>query len=99
DVAVWRATALGPAVIGEFAFQLRFERDAPMHHKARKHADELFTRLQTTARQWLALGGPKTAGASPGGERTARRTRGRARGGEKGRSRTFHPAPGGTTRF
>jgi hypothetical protein len=61
DVAVWRTTALGPALIGEFSFQLRFERDAEMHRKARKHADELFTRLQTAARAWLALGITKTA--------------------------------------
>jgi hypothetical protein len=48
-------------VIGEFAFQVRFERDAELHRKARKRADELFTRLQTAAWRRLALGVTKTA--------------------------------------
>jgi hypothetical protein len=61
DVAVWRRHAIGPALIAEFGFQIRFLRDEQLHHKARKRADELFLRLQAAARGWLALGVTKTA--------------------------------------
>ncbi len=61
DLAVWRRHAIGPPLIGEFAFQVRFVRDEELHHKARTRADELFVRLQGAARAWLALGVTKTA--------------------------------------
>jgi hypothetical protein len=61
DLAVWRRHAIGPALIAEFGYQLRFTRDEEMHKKARKRADDLFVRLQTAARTWLALGITKTA--------------------------------------
>jgi hypothetical protein len=61
DLAVWRRHAIGPALIAEFSFQVRFTRDEEQHKKARKRADDLFVRLQTAARSWLALGLTKTA--------------------------------------
>jgi hypothetical protein len=60
DVALWRPTAIGPAIIGEFSFQVRFERESDLHAKARARADRLFLRLQTAARSWLMLGVTKT---------------------------------------
>lgn len=60
-LAVWRRHAIGPALVGELSFQLRFSRDEELHKKARKRADELFTKLQAAARPWLALGVTKTA--------------------------------------
>jgi hypothetical protein len=61
DLAVWRRHAIGPALIAEFSFQVRFTRDEELHKKPRKRADDLFVRLQTAARSWLALGVTKTA--------------------------------------
>jgi hypothetical protein len=61
DLAVWRRHAIGPPLIGEFGYQVRFQRDQDLHRKARKRADELFLRLQAAARRWLALGVTKTA--------------------------------------
>jgi len=61
DLAVWRPHAIGPASIAEFGYQVRFARDEELHKKARKHADELFVRLQHAAHAWLSLGITKTA--------------------------------------
>jgi hypothetical protein len=61
DLAVWRRHAIGPALIAEFGYQVRFTRDEEQHKKARKRADELFVRIQTAAHAWLALGVTKTA--------------------------------------
>ena len=59
-VALWRAGVVGPSLIGELAYQCKFQRDADVHVKARKRADALFTRLQAAARDWLAFGVTKT---------------------------------------
>jgi len=59
-VALWRAGVVGPSLIGELAYQCKFQRDADVHVKALKRADELYSRLQAAARDWLALGVTKT---------------------------------------
>jgi hypothetical protein len=46
--------------VGELAYQCKFEPDSDVHVKSRKRADALYTRLQTAARDWLALGVTKT---------------------------------------
>jgi hypothetical protein len=61
DLAVWRRHAIGPALIAEVGYQVRFTRDEELHKKARKRADELFVRLQGAAHSWLSLGVTKTA--------------------------------------
>jgi hypothetical protein len=59
-VALWRTGVVGPSLVGELAYQCKFERDEDVHVKARKRADALYTRLQDAARDWLALGVTKT---------------------------------------
>jgi hypothetical protein len=59
-VALWRTGVVGPSLVGELAYQCKFERDEDVHVKARKRADALYTRLQNAARDWLALGVTKT---------------------------------------
>ena len=61
DVALWRTTAIGPAIVGEFSYQVRFERACDLHEKSRARADRLFLRLQSVARHWLMLGVTKTS--------------------------------------
>jgi hypothetical protein len=59
-VALWRAGVVGPSLIGELAYQCKFQRDADVHVKARKRADDLYARLQAAASDWLAFGVTKT---------------------------------------
>ena len=59
-VALWRTGAVGPSLVGELAYQCKFQRDADVNAKARKRADALYTRLQAEARDWLAFGVTKT---------------------------------------
>ena len=59
-VALWRTGAVGPSLIGELAYQCKFQRDADVNAKARKRADALYARLQEEAREWLAFGVTKT---------------------------------------
>ena len=59
-VALWRPGAVGPSLIGELAYQCKFQRDADVNAKARKRADALYARLQADARDWLAFGLTKT---------------------------------------
>ncbi len=61
DLAVWRPHAIGPALIAEVGYQVRFTRDEDLHKKSRKRADDLFVHLQSAAHAWLALGLTKTA--------------------------------------
>jgi len=59
-VALWRTGAVGPSLIGELAYQCKFQRDEDVNMKARKRADALYARLQADARDWLAFGLTKT---------------------------------------
>ena len=59
-VALWRPGAVGRSLIGELAYQCKFQRDADVNAKARKRADALYARLQEEARDWLAFGVTKT---------------------------------------
>jgi hypothetical protein len=59
-VALWRTGVVGPSLVGELAYQCKFQRDADVNAKARKRADALYTRLQAEARDWLAFGVTKT---------------------------------------
>ena len=59
-VALWRTGAVGPSLIGELAYQCKFQRDEDVNMKARKRADALYARLQEEAHDWLAFGVTKT---------------------------------------
>jgi len=60
NVALWRTGVVGPSLVGELAYQCKFQRGEDMHVKARKRADELYMELQTAVRDWLARGVTKT---------------------------------------
>jgi hypothetical protein len=60
NVALWRTGVVGPSLVGELAYQCKFQRGEDVHAKARKRADELYMELQTAVRDWLARGVTKT---------------------------------------
>jgi len=60
NVALWRAPGAHKALIGEFAFQLKFKRVDDVHQKARQRCEEFFRALQKDVRDWVSLGTTKT---------------------------------------
>lgn len=60
-IAVWRNRASETPLIGEFAFQAKFNHYDDMHAKAKKRSEEFFLDVQTQAPEWVALGTTKTA--------------------------------------
>ena len=60
NVAVWRTRGDQQQLVGEFAYQCKFEREDERHAVAMKRAEQFLILLQETARDWLALGTTKT---------------------------------------
>jgi hypothetical protein len=60
NVAVWRDRGPQTPLVGEFAFQGRFERWEELHHKAKKRSEDFFRTLQLAARDWVQLDATKT---------------------------------------
>jgi hypothetical protein len=61
DIAVWRTRGEQLPLVGEFAFQLKFDRKEAIAAKQKKLAVQLYTTLQREVTGWLALGVTKTA--------------------------------------
>jgi len=60
NVALWRAPGAHRALVGEFAFQLKFKRQEEFHQKAMKRCEEFFCALQKDVRDWVSVGTTKT---------------------------------------
>jgi hypothetical protein len=60
DVSLWRTRGEHMALVGEFAFQVKFERKEAVHHKARDLAEQFFISLQRDVESWISLGTTKT---------------------------------------
>ena len=60
NVAVWRTRGDQKQLVGEFAFQARFQREEEVHKVARHRCEQFFVNLQYAAQDWLALGTTKT---------------------------------------
>jgi hypothetical protein len=60
NVAVWRNRGDEKQLVGEFAYQCKFNREDERHAVAMKRAEQLFILLQETASDWLSLGTTKT---------------------------------------
>jgi len=60
NVAVWRTRGDEKQLVGEFAYQCKFEREDERHAVAMKRAEQLFILLQESASDWLSLGTTKT---------------------------------------
>jgi len=60
DVALWRTRGEHKPLVGEFAFQAKFERREDVHDNAKKRAELFYLALQQAAKNWIALGCTKT---------------------------------------
>lgn len=60
-LAVWRNRASETPLVGEFAFQAKFDNYDELHSKAKKRSEEFYKDVQTEAPEWVALGTTKTA--------------------------------------
>ena len=60
NVAVWRTRGDERPLVGEFAFQCKFQRDDERHAVAMKRCERFFLSLQAAAKDWVALGTTKT---------------------------------------
>jgi hypothetical protein len=60
NVALWRTRGEHTPLVGEFAYQCKFERDKALHKKAQQRSDEFFVELQHKASEWVSLGTTKT---------------------------------------
>jgi hypothetical protein len=60
NVAVWRRRSDEKQLVGEFAFQCKFERKEELHVEAKKRCEQFFCSLQQIAQDWLALATTKT---------------------------------------
>jgi len=61
DIGLWRTRGEHKALVGEFAFQVKFADRAAVAEKQKKLAAQFYVTLQRDVQDWLALGCTKTA--------------------------------------
>ncbi len=61
DIGLWRTRGEHKALVGEFAFQVKFADRAAVAEKQKKLAAQFYVSLQHDVQDWLALGCTKTA--------------------------------------
>jgi hypothetical protein len=61
DIALWRTRGEHLPLVGEFAFQVKFDRKEDIAAKQKKLAAQFYISLQREVAEWLALGVTKTA--------------------------------------
>jgi hypothetical protein len=61
DIALWRTRGEHLPLVGEFAFQVKFDRKEDIAVKQKKLAEQFYITLQREVAGWLALGVTKTA--------------------------------------
>jgi hypothetical protein len=60
NVALWRTRGEHTPLVGEFAYQLKFNRGDELHEKPRKLSEQFFITLQQDVKEWISLGTTKT---------------------------------------
>jgi hypothetical protein len=60
NIAVWRTRGDEKQLVGEFAYQIKFQKRDELHLTALKRNEQFFISLQLAAQEWLALGMTKT---------------------------------------
>jgi hypothetical protein len=60
NVALWRARGDHKPLVGEFAYQAKFDRAEELHEKVKRRCEEFFVSLQQKAADWVSLGTTKT---------------------------------------
>ncbi len=61
DIALWRTRGEHLPLVGEFAFQVKFDRKEDVAAKQKKLVEQFYVTLQLDVAEWLALGVTKTA--------------------------------------
>jgi hypothetical protein len=61
DIGLWRTRGEHKALVGEFAFQVKFADKTAVAEKQKKLAAQFYISLQRDVQDWLALGCTKTA--------------------------------------
>jgi hypothetical protein len=60
NVALWRTRGEHQPLVGEFAYQCKFDRLEELHEKAKQRSEQFFVTLQHKASAWVSLGTTKT---------------------------------------
>ena len=60
DIGLWRTRGEHKSLVGEFAFQAKFDRREDVGEKQKKRAAQFYISLQRDVEAWLALGVTKT---------------------------------------
>jgi hypothetical protein len=60
DVSLWRTRGEHMPLVGEFAFQVKFERKEDVQRKVRDLVEQFFISLQQDVKDWVSLGTTKT---------------------------------------
>lgn len=60
DISLWRTRGEHKSLVGEFAFQVKFDRREDVHENAKKRVELYYLALQQAAKNWIALGCTKT---------------------------------------
>jgi hypothetical protein len=60
DISLWRTRGEHKSLVGEFAFQLKFDRRESIGENQKKRAAQFYVTLQRDVEAWLALGVTKT---------------------------------------
>ncbi len=60
NVALWRTRGEHTPLVGEFAYQLKFNREDDLHVKPKKLSEQFFISLQQDVKDWVSLGTTKT---------------------------------------
>jgi hypothetical protein len=60
DVALWRTRGEHMPLVGEFGFQVRFDRREEVSRKSKELCKQFFISLQHEAKDWISLGTTKT---------------------------------------
>jgi hypothetical protein len=60
NAALWRERGGHQPLVGEYAFQAKFDRRDELHPKVQRRCEEFFVSLQNIAHDWVSLGTTKT---------------------------------------
>jgi hypothetical protein len=60
NVALWRTRGEHTPLVGEFAYQLKFNRGSDVHDKPKRLSEQFFISLQRAVQDWISLGTTKT---------------------------------------
>ena len=60
DLGLWRVRGDHASLVGEYAFQAKFDRKDDLHPKVQRRVEEFFLAVQNLARDWVSVGATKT---------------------------------------